>query len=61
MDEKKKAKAKFNTSFWIYDGEEEELIEFDDQHVAQYGRGPYPRKYAENAPQNMIKVFSNPK
>lgn len=61
VDEKKKAAARFNSSFWVYDGEEEDVIEFDEQHVVTYGRGPYPRKYAENAPQNMIKIPAKPK
>lgn len=63
VDEKKKAEARFNSSFWVYDGgpEEDSLDEFDEQHVVTYGRGPYPRKYAENAPKDMIKIMSKPK
>lgn len=58
MDEKKKADARFNSSFWVYDGdlEEDSLDEFDEQHVVTYGRGPYPRQYAQNAPKDMIKI-----
>ncbi|KAK3922401.1 30S ribosomal protein S5 [Frankliniella fusca] len=62
VDEKQKAKARFNSSFWVYDKEEEDdVAEFDEQHVVTYGRGPYPRKYAENAPQNMIKIPVKPR
>ncbi|KAE8752797.1 hypothetical protein FOCC_FOCC000535 [Frankliniella occidentalis] len=61
VDEKQKARARFNSSFWVYDKEEEDdVTAFDEQHVVTYGRGPYPRKYAENAPENMIKIPIKP-
>ncbi|KAJ1520076.1 hypothetical protein ONE63_004301 [Megalurothrips usitatus] len=62
VDEEKKSKARFNSSFWVYDGGlDEDVDDFDEQHVVTYGRGPYPKKYAQNAPQNMIKIPSKPK